>query len=194
MVKPLTFKGDSKKIRKRKHRDDEDHNRITDVDIASKFAGDTQSFSENKDGNNTADNAAITTSTTQVTTTATASTASGALQPDSFDETAEQQEDQAWVSADTPSDINGPVMIVLPEIDASKSDRTGSFLTDEDSSSTTTITCLACDANGSVFASRIENLIDSDPSTAEPHDVRQVWVATKVPGNEGLSFKGHHGK
>lgn len=194
MVKPLAFKGDSKKIRKRKHRDDEDHNRITDVDIASKLADNTQSFSKNKDGNSTADNATNATSTRQVATTTTASTVSGTLQPDSFDETAEQQEDQAWVSADTPSDINGPVMIVLPEIDALKSGRTGSFLTDEDSSSTTTITCLACDANGSVFASRIENLIDGDPSTAEPHDVRQVWVATKVPGNEGLSFKGHHGK
>lgn len=92
----------------------------------------------------------------------------------------EQQEntttenDQSWVSADVPSDISGPVVIVLP--------------------STPIPTCIACDANGAVFASELENTIDNDPRTAEPHDVRQVWVATRVAGTEGFSFKGHHGR
>ncbi|GFF52285.1 hypothetical protein IFM58399_09285 [Aspergillus lentulus] len=82
-------------------------------------------------------------------------------------------EDQSWVSADTPSDIAGPVVLVLPSDPP---------------------TCIASDANGKVFASELENLIEGDAATAEPHDVRQVWVATKVAGTESLSFKGHHGK
>lgn len=36
--------------------------------------------------------------------------------------------------------------------------------------------------------------MDNDPSTAEPHDVRQVWIANRVAGSEKFSFKGHHGK
>ncbi|KAJ9486280.1 hypothetical protein VN97_g7060 [Penicillium thymicola] len=82
-------------------------------------------------------------------------------------------EDQSWVSADSPSDIAGPVVLVLPSDDP---------------------TCVASDANGQVFASKLENLVDGDPSTAEPHDVRQVWVASRVAGTESFSFKGHHGK
>jgi hypothetical protein len=45
-----------------------------------------------------------------------------------------------------------------------------------------------------VFASELENLIEGDVRTAEPHDVRQVWVATKVAGTEGFSLKGGHGR
>lgn len=86
------------------------------------------------------------------------------------DETADEQ---SWVSADVPTDINGPVIFVLPS---------------------TPPTCLACDANGKVFASGLENMIENDPGTAEPHDVRQVWVATKVAGSEAFGFKGHHGR
>ncbi|KAJ6119335.1 hypothetical protein N7523_003615 [Penicillium sp. IBT 18751x] len=82
-------------------------------------------------------------------------------------------EDQSWVSADAPSDIAGPIVLVLPS--------------DEP-------TCVASDANGVVFASVLENLVEGDPGTAEPHDVRQVWVATRVAGTESFSFKGHHGK
>jgi protein FRG1 len=82
-------------------------------------------------------------------------------------------EDQSWVSADTPSDIAGPVVLVLPSDPP---------------------TCIASDANGKVFASELENLIEGDAGTAEPHDVRQVWVATRVAGTESFSFKGHHGK
>lgn len=84
-----------------------------------------------------------------------------------------QDEDQTWVSADLSSDINGPVLIVLPSSPP---------------------TCIASDALGNVFAMEVENLIEGNPSTAEPHDVRQVWVASKIAGSEGLQFKGHHGK
>ncbi|KAF9883800.1 hypothetical protein FE257_002784 [Aspergillus nanangensis] len=82
-------------------------------------------------------------------------------------------EDQSWVTADTPTDLAGPVVLVL---------------------SANPPCCIASDANGKVFASALENLIEGDATTAEPHDVRQVWVATRVAGTEALSFKGHHGK
>lgn len=82
-------------------------------------------------------------------------------------------EDQSWVSADAPSDLAGPIVLVLPSEKP---------------------TCIASDANGVVFASELENLVDGDPGTAEPHDVRQVWVVTRVAGTESVSFKGHHGK
>lgn len=82
-------------------------------------------------------------------------------------------DDDSWVTADVPTDISGPVIIVLP--------------TEQPSS-------LACDANGAVFTSAIENFVDGDPATAEPHDVRQVWVANRVAGTESLSLKGHHGR
>lgn len=83
------------------------------------------------------------------------------------------EEDDSWVTADAPSDITGPIVIVLP---------------------TDTPSCLACDANGKVFASTLENIVDGDLSTAEPHDVRQVFVANRVAGTESLSLKGHHGR
>lgn len=82
-------------------------------------------------------------------------------------------DDDSWVSADAPTDVSGPIIIVLP---------------------TEPITCLACDANGKVFCSEIENCVEGDPTTSEPHDVRQVWVATRVAGTESFSLKGHHGK
>lgn len=85
------------------------------------------------------------------------------------------EDDDSWVSAKAPSDLSGPIIVVLPSEPA---------------------TCIACDANGIVFASEIENIVENNPSTAEPHDVRQVWVANRVAGTaEGLiSLKGHHGK
>jgi FRG1-like family. len=85
----------------------------------------------------------------------------------------EPEADDSWVSADVPSDISGPVMLVLP---------------------TEPPSALACDANGKVFTIVIENIIDGNPSSAEPHDVRQVWVANKIPGTEHFRLKGHHGK
>lgn len=90
---------------------------------------------------------------------------------------AEQDEnvenDDSWVSADVASDISGPIVFVLP---------------------TEPVTALACDANGKVFTLPIENMVDGNPATAEPHDVRMVWVANKIAGTEHYRFKGHHGK
>jgi|SRR5687767_3311477 protein FRG1 len=81
--------------------------------------------------------------------------------------------DDSWVAADSPADVAGPVMFVLP--------------TDKPSA-------LACDPSGEIFTIPIENIVDGNPATAEPHDVRQVWVANKISGTENYRFKGHHGK
>jgi protein FRG1 len=83
----------------------------------------------------------------------------------------DEANDDTWVSADAVTDVAGPVLLVLP---------------------TSPPTTLACDANGSVFAMAVENMVDDNPSSAEPHDVRQVWVASRV-GTE-FQFKGHHGR
>lgn len=85
----------------------------------------------------------------------------------------DQANDDSWVSADAVTDVVGPVMIVLP--------------TDKPSA-------LACDPSGKVFALPIENIVDGNPTSAEPHDVRQVWVANRVAGTEHFRFKGHHGR
>lgn len=82
-------------------------------------------------------------------------------------------DDDSWVTADAPTDVSGPIIVVLP---------------------TESVTCLACDANGKVFCSEIENCVEGNPATSEPHDVRQVWVATRVAGTESFSLKGHHGR
>ncbi|TQV96461.1 hypothetical protein V2A60_003139 [Cordyceps javanica] len=82
-------------------------------------------------------------------------------------------DDDTWVSADAPSDVSGPVMFVLP---------------------TETPSALACDASGKVFTIPIENIVDANPTTAEPHDVRQVWIANRIAGTEHFRFKGHHGR
>ena len=54
--------------------------------------------------------------------------------------------------------------------------------------------CIACDAAGKVFASPLETIEGEDLSTAEPTNVKQVWVATKIHGTEKYSFKSHHGR
>ncbi len=82
-------------------------------------------------------------------------------------------DDDTWVSAEAASDVSGPVMIVLP---------------------TDTPSALACDPAGKVFTLPIENIVDGNPVTAEPHDVRQVWVANRIAGTEHFRFKGHHGR
>lgn len=87
--------------------------------------------------------------------------------------TAETDEDDSWVSAEAASDLSGPVIFVLP---------------------TDTPSCLACDALGKVFSVPVENIVEADPTTAEPHDVRQVWIANRIVGTEQFSFKGHHGR
>lgn len=81
--------------------------------------------------------------------------------------------DDSWVSAEAVTDVSGPILFVLP---------------------TEPPTALACDANGKVFTLPIENIVDGNPSSAEPHDVRQVWVANRIAGTDHFRFKGHHGK
>lgn len=85
------------------------------------------------------------------------------------------EDDDNWVSAEALTDITGPVMLVLPTTDP--------------------VTCLATDSMGKVFASPVENMVEGSPSTAEPHLVSQVWVATRVVGSEkDFTLKGHHGR
>ena len=85
------------------------------------------------------------------------------------------EDDENWVSADALADIAGPVMFVL---------------------ATEPVTSLSVDQLGKVFAQKVENMVEGQEQlTAEPHDVRQVWVATRVAGSErDFTFKGHHGK
>ena len=86
----------------------------------------------------------------------------------------EDPDDTHWVSADSLPDITGPILLVL---------------------STTPPTTLSSDALGAVFAQKIENLVEGLPDSAEPHDIRQVWIATRVVGSEGsFTFKGHQGR
>ncbi|KAK6076498.1 frg1-like family protein [Seiridium cupressi] len=87
--------------------------------------------------------------------------------------TEDAADDDSWVSADAVGDVTGPVMFVLPMESP---------------------TCLACDANGKIFTDSIENIIDNNPTTSEPHDVRQVWIANKIAGTENFRFKGRYGK
>lgn len=82
-------------------------------------------------------------------------------------------EDDSWVAADAPTDITGPIILLLP---------------------TSAPSAISSDATGSIFPIPIENIVEADPTTSEPHDVRQVWVANRVAGTSGHSFKGHHGK
>ena len=86
---------------------------------------------------------------------------------------AEAEQDDSWVTAEAATDVTGPIIFALPS---------------------TRPTCIACDANGKVFTSELENIIESDLATAEPHDVRQVWIANRVAGTDEISFKGHHGR
>lgn len=111
-----------------------------------------------------------------VATTATATT--HALQQQQQAEDA--AEDENWVSAEHLSDIAGPIMFVLPTSTRSPPHPP---------------TSLSVDQLGKVFAQKIENLVEGLPDSAEPHDVRQVWIATRVVGSEGdFTFKGHHGR
>jgi len=92
----------------------------------------------------------------------------------SGDLAAEAEHDENWVSADAVSDLAGPVMLVFPS---------------------EPVMALACDQLGTVFASKIENMVEGVASSAEPHDVRQVFVATRVVGSEtDVVFKGCNGR
>lgn len=85
------------------------------------------------------------------------------------------EDDDNWVSAEALTDVTGPIMLVLPTKDP--------------------VSCLATDSMGKVFTSPVENMVEDAPSTAEPHLVSQVWVATRVVGSEkDFTLKGHHGR
>ena len=86
---------------------------------------------------------------------------------------AEAEEDDSWVTAEVSSDVNGPIIFALPSARP---------------------TCIACDVNGKVFSSELENILEGDLATAEPHDVRQVWIASRIAGTDEISLKGHHGR
>ncbi|KAL4942432.1 hypothetical protein BDV06DRAFT_235446 [Aspergillus oleicola] len=139
MVKPLTFKGDKPKTKKRKNPD-----RDRDSSAPAKLPKSDPDVKADPEAQAEADASAEATA-----------------------------EDQSWVSADTTTDISGPIVLVFPSDPP---------------------TCIASDMAGKVYASELENLIDGDPRTAEPHDVRQVWVATRVAGTEGFSLKAGHGR
>ena len=95
-------------------------------------------------------------------------------------------DDDAWVAADAASDLSGPILLVLPPPPTPLKTEEGSA----------PLTCVACDANGAVFGSALEEPAADGGAAAEPHDVRQVWVANRVAGtDEGVvSLKGHHGR
>lgn len=83
-------------------------------------------------------------------------------------------EDSSWSLPADATELAGPALVVLPTLPP---------------------TCLAFDPLGNVFASRLENLIEGDPKTAEPDDVQQVWIASRIAGmapNE-INFKSSHG-
>lgn len=89
-------------------------------------------------------------------------------------DSAAPDDDENWVSADTVEDISGPVVLVL---------------------ATVSVSCAAVDQLGKVFTSKIENMVENEPSSAEPHDVRQVWISQRIVGTENsFTFKGHHGR
>lgn len=87
--------------------------------------------------------------------------------------TTEAEDDDSWVTAEAATDVTGPIILALPSAKP---------------------TCLACDANGKVYASELENILEGDLTSAEPHDVRQVFIASRVAGTDEISFKGHHGR
>ena len=159
MVKPLTFKGE-KRPKKRKHIDS-DH-------IEAKFPAYERAPATGASSAEALANDAPTD---------TASHAKDLSRHTDADYAGNNEDgeggDDSWVNADVPTDISGPILLVLP---------------------TEPVTALASDANGSVFASQIENMVEGDARTAEPHEVRQVWVATKIVGTEMWNLKGHHGK
>ncbi|KAF2221626.1 FRG1-like family-domain-containing protein [Elsinoe ampelina] len=83
-------------------------------------------------------------------------------------------EENDWVLADHPSEVAGPVLLVF--------------------ASASPTTCLATDANGTVYASVVENIVEGSPASAEPSEVRQVWVANSVVGSGEVSFRGSNGR
>ena len=73
-------------------------------------------------------------------------------------------DDDTWLTPHLPAHVAGPVIVVLP---------------------TSPPTALATDSNGAVFALEIENMVEQNPRTSEPSDVRCVWVVGKIPVGSG---------
>lgn len=86
----------------------------------------------------------------------------------------DQDDDDSWVNCDDVSELAGPVIFVL---------------------NSTPPSCIACDSfQGKVFRLDVENVVEGNRKSAEPHSVQMVWVPSKVAGTPHFSFKGHHGK
>lgn len=84
------------------------------------------------------------------------------------------EEDDSWTMPNDAAELTGPTVIVLP---------------------TKPPTCLASDSAGNVYASKLENMVENDPKTAEPHSVQQVFVVSKVVGmaSNEITLKASHG-
>ncbi|KAI5811450.1 FRG1-like family-domain-containing protein [Peziza echinospora] len=82
-------------------------------------------------------------------------------------------EPEGWVTMEAQEELVGPIMLTF---------------------AATKPICLACDATGKVFASILETIEGENLHTAEPLEVKQVWVVTKIHGSDSYSFKSHHGK
>lgn len=169
MVKPLTFKGD-KRPRKRKH------------------------------GSSTA--------TTEPTVSASSTTTSASVSTSA-------PSDSDWVLGTTPAELAGPVMFVFaPENSGESADKETDPETEKVSAtaqrqSQPQLKTLAAESDGTVFASVLESAplvqTDSDPdlevtqpqtkmatnvaATAEPSDIRQVWLLSSVPGDAAETRK-----
>jgi protein FRG1 len=159
MVKPLTFKGD--KTKKRKRPTTEPNHGYSDKLITPANA---LSLSDS--------------STKQI-------------EPLTSEPPTISSED-SWATPNSVDDILGPVILAFatfspPTLSSDPEDL-------ETAPTRSTPVALACDLNGKVFASLLENTIENDVQTAEPHDVRQVWVATRIAGTGKWGFKGHHGR
>ena len=85
-------------------------------------------------------------------------------------------DEDAWTSPSRPSDLNGPILIVLPS----------TSLLDPSAQSHLS---LACDPNGSIHPSPLHNTIESDPTTAEPDSIQQVWQCHRLPGSSSSASK-----
>ena len=87
-------------------------------------------------------------------------------------------DEDAWTSPTRPSDLNGPIIIVFPSISVPDSD-----------SPPQSHLSLACDPNGAIYPSPLHNTIESDPATAEPDSIQQVWQCHRLPGSSSSTGK-----
>ncbi|KAA8913730.1 FRG1-like family-domain-containing protein [Sphaerosporella brunnea] len=74
----------------------------------------------------------------------------------------EGEEAEGWVDSEVIEDLTGPLLLCI---------------------ATTPPTCLAADAAGTVFASRLSDISGEDLSTASPTAVQQVWACARVHGS-----------